>query len=57
MHINYLELLAIFFAVRSFIRSSDVRLIKVHCDETTAVTHVNNMGGMVPSLDGLTVPV
>ena len=57
MHINYLELLAVFFAVRSFIRSYDVRLIKVLCDNSTAVTYINNMGGMVPSLDGLTVQI
>ena len=56
MHVNYLELLAI-FAVRSFIRSYDVRLIKVLCDNSTAVTYINNVGGMVPSLNGLTVQV
>ena len=55
MHINYLELLAVFFAVRSFIRSYDVRLIKVLCGNSTAVTYINNMGRMVPSLDGLTL--
>ena len=38
MHINYLELSAIFIVVRSFIRSYDVWLIKVLCDNSTAIT-------------------
>ena len=56
MHINYLELFAIFFAFRSSIRSCNVKLIKVLCDNFIAVTYVNNMCGMVPSFVGLTLP-
>ena len=56
-HINSLELLAIFFALQSFIRSYDVKLIKVFCANTTAVIYINNMGGMIISFDELTVQI
>lgn len=51
MHINNLELLAVLFALKAFVRLYRRKLIRVYCDKTTAVTHINNMGGMIPSLD------
>ena len=52
-HINYLELLAVLFALKSFIRSDRRKFITVYSDNTTAVTYINNMGGMITSLDFL----
>lgn len=44
--INYLELLAIFYALKSFYsRESDVH-IQIQSDNISAITYVNDMGGM-----------
>ena len=52
-HINYLELLAVLFALKSFIRSDRRKFVRVYSDNTTAVTYINNMSGMIPLLDFL----
>jgi hypothetical protein len=56
-HINYLELLAVLFALKVFIRLDRRKLIRVYCDNTTAVTYINIMGGMIPSLDLLSTQI
>jgi hypothetical protein len=53
-HINYLELLAVLFALKVFIRLDRRKLIRVYCDNTTAVTYINNM---IPSLDLLSAQI
>ena len=45
LHINELELLAIYHGVRAFCKHYTDVHIKVMCDNTTAVSHINNMGG------------
>ncbi|XP_045167098.2 uncharacterized protein LOC123530393 [Mercenaria mercenaria] len=55
-HINYLELLAIFFALKSlFSKHRDIHIgIQSESDNTTAISHVNKMGGMCsPDMDNL----
>lgn len=45
-HINYLEMLAIYFGLRSFenlIQNKYVRILSVN---TTAISYINNMGGI-----------
>ena len=44
-HINYLEMLSIWFALKSFKSKIQNKHIKVLCDNTTAVSYINNMGG------------
>ncbi len=44
-HINYLELLAAFLALKTFC-SADVNIhVQLHLDNTTAIAYLNNMGG------------
>ena len=49
MHINWLELSVVLFGVKCFVYSHNC-LVKVFCDNTTAVTYINNLGGIIPSL-------
>ena len=49
LHINCLELTAILVGVQSFVQSRYF-LVKVFCDNSTAISYINNLGGMVPSL-------
>lgn len=44
-HINYLELLAISLALKSFLHLIKNRHIKVMTDNSTAVSYITNMGG------------
>ncbi|CAB4034632.1 Transposon Tf2-6 poly, partial [Paramuricea clavata] len=43
-HINYLELLAAFFALKSFCTTIQGKHVKLMIDNTTAVAVINNMG-------------
>ena len=43
-HINYLELLAAFFALQCFHSSLSSKHIKIMIDNTSAVAQINNMG-------------
>ena len=53
-HINYLELLAIFFALKSFQTKISGKHVKVMCDNTTAISYIQNFGGSkVKSLNDL----
>ena len=45
-HINYLEMLAIFFALRSFENYVEGKYVKILSDNTTAISYINNMGGI-----------
>lgn len=44
-HINYLEILAIFMAFKSFLHLIQNKHVKVLTDNTTAVSYISNMGG------------
>ena len=44
-------LLPVLFALEVFFGLDRRKLIRVYCDNTTAVTYINNMGGMILSLD------
>ena len=44
-HINYLEMIAIWFALKSFKDEVPNRHVKILSDNTTAVSYINNMGG------------
>ena len=44
-HINYLELLAAFFALKAFCLNRQRCTAQVDLDKSTAVTYINNMGG------------
>ena len=53
--INYLELLAIFFALQSIYSSVKDQHIEFQCDNVSAVKYINDMGGMTSSdMDSLT---
>lgn len=45
LHINALELKAILFTLQAFTQELRNKHVKVFCDNTTAVTYVNEMGG------------
>ena len=44
-HINYRELLAAFFAIKSFCQNERNVVVKIFLDNTTAIAYINNMGG------------
>ena len=44
-HINFLELLSAFLALQSFVSQSNIH-VRLKLDNTTAVSYVNNMGGI-----------
>ena len=48
-HINFLELLAIFHGLKSFLNFSDLH-VTVFSDNTTATAYINHMGGTHSSL-------
>ena len=50
LHINVLELKAIFFGLKSFFNRKENGHIRIRCDNTTAVAYLNNKGG-IRSLD------
>ena len=43
-YINYLQLLAILFALKSFCRDCYSKYVQIVCDNTSAVVYINNMG-------------
>lgn len=45
-HINYLELLAIFFALKTWLCNNTCIHVAIQSDSTTAISYINNMGGM-----------
>lgn len=53
-HINYLELLAVFFGLKCFAREKSNCNILLRVDNTTAISYVNRMGGVqFPHLNNL----
>lgn len=54
-HINYLELLAVYFGLRSFAENKRNCNILLRVDNTTAISYVNRMGGVqYPHLNQVT---
>lgn len=54
-HINYLELLAVFLGLKSFLKNDSNCAILLRVDNTTAISYVNRMGGIqFPHLNNLT---
>ena len=49
-HINYLELLAIFHALRAFCKDVTDTHVQIKSDNTSAIAYLNNMGGIKSSL-------
>ena len=45
-HINYLELLAIYYALKTLCKDLQDKHIQILSDNATAVGHINNMGGI-----------
>ena len=45
LHINYLELLAIYLGIKSLFPGSSPISLLVHCDNIPAVQYINHMGG------------
>ena len=45
LHVNELELMAIQFALQAFVERLSNKHVKVLCDNSTAVTYINAMGG------------
>lgn len=54
-HINYLELLAVYFGLMSFAKNKNNCHILMRVDNTTAISYVNRMGGIqYPHLNRIT---
>ena len=54
-HINYLELQAIFYGLKSFAKTRSKCRILIRCDNTTAISYINRMGSIQhPQLNALT---
>lgn len=45
-HINYLELLAILYALKALCKDKNSLHVQILTDNTSAVAHINNMGGI-----------
>ena len=45
LHINKLELLAIFLALKSFLKETVIRAVLIKSDSITVVAHINKLGG------------
>lgn len=45
-HINYLEMIAIYFGLRSFENLIQNKYVRILSDNTTAISYINNMGGI-----------
>lgn len=58
MHINFLEILAVFLALKSFAANDSNCQILLRIDNTTAIAHLNKMGGVkFPNLNDITKEV
>lgn len=54
-HINYLELLAVFFGLKCFVADKADCNVLLRVDNTTAISYINRMGGVqFPHLNNLT---
>lgn len=53
-HINYLELMAVFFTLKSLARIYTNTHVRIAIDNTTAVAYVDHMGGRHENLNDLT---
>jgi len=46
-HINILELKAVLYAITIYCKNKNYSHIRIMCDNTTAISYINNMGGQV----------
>ena len=53
MHINYLELKAAWFTIRTFIKDKQNIHVRLNVDNTTALAYITKMGGRIPSYNNL----
>ena len=53
MHINYLELRAAWFVIRTFLKDKKDIHVRLNVDNTTALAYLNNMGGKINSYNNL----
>ena len=53
MHINYLELKAAWFVIRTFLKDKNNIHVRLNVDNTTALAYLNNMGGKIASYNNL----
>jgi len=56
-HINYLELLAAFMALRAFNDHIVGKHVHLLMDNTAAISYINNMGGKIQKLNNLVVDI
>jgi len=49
-HINYLELLAAFYALQTFVHNEKHIYVQLKLDNSTAISYINNMGGIKSTL-------
>ena len=52
-HINYLELKAAWFTIRTFLKDKKDVHVRLNVDNTTALAYINNMGGKINSYNNL----
>ena len=53
LHINYLELKAAWFVIRTFLKDKKNIHFRINVDNTTALAYLNNMGGKIESYNKL----
>ncbi|CAB4031951.1 Transposon Ty3-G Gag-Pol poly [Paramuricea clavata] len=53
-HINYLEMLAVFFALKLFSSQISGKHVKVLIDNTTAVAGINQLAAHIPGIENIT---
>ena len=53
MHINFLELKAAWFVIRTFLKEKSDIHVRINVDNTTALAYLNNMGGKIKSYNNL----
>ena len=53
-HINYLELKAAWFVIRTFLKDKKNIHVRINVDNTTALAYLNNMGGKIAKYNNLT---
>ena len=53
MHINFLELKAAWFVIRTFLKDKKNIHVRINVDNTTALAYLNKMGGKITSYNNL----
>ncbi|XP_060600208.1 uncharacterized protein LOC132753725 [Ruditapes philippinarum] len=52
-HINFLELLAVSYALKSFYKTTTNSHVQIKSDNTCAISYIKNMGGKIQNLNSL----